>query len=814
MASMSPFALLDLKNPREDEWDVVIKVKYVDALRRFKFHVQQQLITEYDMNKLRAKIASLFNFNPDALLVLTYTDEDGDIVVLENNDEFHDAVIQQKLNPLRINVELKSNSDENSASRPKVVNITDGNSESSPEVLSSNGSSVSGSEMPNRDGNKISQLANINNIVKEALKPVPEPIRGILTNVSHDVIQTASTAPFFTEILERFPKLVSSNVSQFSHDSSQRASDISNVSSPCVADINANNKPDISNDQKNPLSENIKRTPDGVDVKQSMGSSRSVAFDVNHDKSEQKEASDTLHGEKSTSAAEGSSMSPANQAGNCNFSTFPYFPQMLANDVSNMWPARFFPLASFTSQTGSASHSDARENTQCYGRHYGHRDRMSRTFHRGVTCDGCGMHPIIGPRYKSNVKENYDLCGTCFRDMGNATEYTRIDWSGFRFPKLMKEHCKHHYRSRHPSTCAFNNTTKTPRAKLESCYIQDVTVLDGTIMAPCTHFTKIWRMRNNGTLAWPFGTQLVWVRGDQFGDRCSADLEVDVIPNKMQIPVEGLAVGKELDIAVDLVAPSKPGHYISYWQMKSPFGQVFGELVWVIIQVDFPPPASAEGAHSQLNLNLPPESNSQIAPVIYDVVGEPSDQIPAMPNSENLVDELVKPDASDNLNWADFHTTAAPPSTSNIPASSSSSMDSPVPLIDIQASPPISYPTIDIPPPSILLPIPLHPASSLNEDNQVESAFLKELEEMGFKQTDLNKEVLRQNKYNLEQSVEDLCGFAEWDPLLEELQEMVTPLSLSLSGFGDRVLNRKLLEKNGGSIKRAVLDLIAGTKGD
>ena len=44
---------------------------------------------------------------------------------------------------------------------------------------------------------------------------------------------------------------------------------------------------------------------------------------------------------------------------------------------------------------------------------------------------------------------------------------------------------------------------------------------------------------------------------------------------------------------------------------------------------------------------------------------------------------------------------------------------------------------------------------------------------MGFRQADLNKEVLRQNEYDLQKSIDDLCGFHEWDPLLAELKELV-----------------------------------------
>ena len=54
------------------------------------------------------------------------------------------------------------------------------------------------------------------------------------------------------------------------------------------------------------------------------------------------------------------------------------------------------------------------------------------------------------------------------------------------------------------------------------------------------------------------------------------------------------------------------------------------------------------------------------------------------------------------------------------------------------------------------------PAKFLLEDK-----LLRELEEMGFKQVDLNKEVLRMNEYDLEQAVDDLCGVADWDPILD-----------------------------------------------
>lgn len=66
----------------------------------------------------------------------------------------------------------------------------------------------------------------------------------------------------------------------------------------------------------------------------------------------------------------------------------------------------------------------------------------------------------------------------------------------------------------------------------------------------------------------------------------SVGLECFIILNMPQIPLEGVPVDSELDIAVDFRAPESPGRYISYWRMASPSGQKFGQRVWVLIQVN------------------------------------------------------------------------------------------------------------------------------------------------------------------------------------------------------------------------------------
>lgn len=56
-------------------------------------------------------------------------------------------------------------------------------------------------------------------------------------------------------------------------------------------------------------------------------------------------------------------------------------------------------------------------------------------------------------------------------------------------------------------------------------------------------------------------------------------------PHLRQVPADGLPPGREIDIAVDFIAPPFSGQYTSYWIMASPSGQKFGQRVWVLIQV-------------------------------------------------------------------------------------------------------------------------------------------------------------------------------------------------------------------------------------
>jgi len=192
--------------------------------------------------------------------------------------------------------------------------------------------------------------------------------------------------------------------------------------------------------------------------------------------------------------------------------------------------------------------------------------------------------------------------------------------------------------------------------------------------------------------------------------------------------------------------------------------------------VDYCRPNSAAGNsfHSDLNLNLPPESSGPNGSGIIDVNAEPLDSgfpetnitpdINVMGTTAGLAEPVVG--APSRLVEQPAQVVGGlPVDACNDDLSQSTpeaivSAGASYPLIDLHATPSMGDASLG--------------AAAVADGNAGEQTLLKELEEMGFKQIDLNKEVLRLNEYDLVQSVDDLCGFAEWDPLLSELQEMVS----------------------------------------
>jgi len=124
--------------------------------------------------------------------------------------------------------------------------------------------------------------------------------------------------------------------------------------------------------------------------------------------------------------------------------------------------------------------------------------------------------------------------------------------------------------------------TVPPSSCDKAQFIRDVTIPDGTVLAPGATFTKTWRLKNVGSCAWSTSYQLVFFSGEQMGAPASAAFPKNV------------AVGETVDISVNMTAPSAAGSYRGFWMFKNASGALFGigaqanKPWWVDIRVSGP----------------------------------------------------------------------------------------------------------------------------------------------------------------------------------------------------------------------------------
>jgi next-to-BRCA1 protein 1 len=455
-----------------------------------------------------------------------------------------------------------------------------------------------------------------------------------------------------------------------------------------------------------------------------------------------------------------------------------------------------------------------------------------RACHQGIQCDVCGANPIYGPRFKSTVKTDYDLCETCFEKHGVKDEYNRLDrpifrprhhpfWAHHAFPYApqgrmgMRGPCAPVFGPAGPGPCFGNrpfmgrgggcgrsacDTPRTPEGKLDARFVKDVTIFDGTELPPNTPFTKIWRLRNTGNLPWPAHTRLVHVGGDHF----STDEFVAVA-----VPDEGLLPEQEIDVSVDQMAPEQPGRYVSHWRLMAPGGRKFGHRVWSLIQVvpkDEPSPQVAEsvatgessGSSSQ-NLSEETAPSAPPAPTptpdLIDL-SAPAVQALAVPQ-EAPVPQIAPP--------VQEPAPAAAPEGSMVEVTSVggfSLVEHPAPgdaslAVDSEA-PAASAVADEMSAEGVVVE-----ASEVSAEDAELASLLNQLEMMGFKDRNLNAGLLREHGLNLPTTLDELVAMADWDPIFAELHEM---------GFEDDLVNFRLLKKNKGSVKHVVKELVGEMK--
>jgi hypothetical protein len=134
------------------------------------------------------------------------------------------------------------------------------------------------------------------------------------------------------------------------------------------------------------------------------------------------------------------------------------------------------------------------------------------------------------------------------------------------------------------STPAPSSTTSLVILPTSSCnvlsFVSDVNIPDNSKMAPDQKFTKTWRVKNSGTCDWEEDFQVKFFSGNAMGGKSIA-LGKTVAP------------GQEVNLSVNLIAPTAIGVYTGNWRMTDDSGAFFGDSFYVMISVATGSSASA-----------------------------------------------------------------------------------------------------------------------------------------------------------------------------------------------------------------------------
>ena len=110
-----------------------------------------------------------------------------------------------------------------------------------------------------------------------------------------------------------------------------------------------------------------------------------------------------------------------------------------------------------------------------------------------------------------------------------------------------------------------------------SVFEGDITIPDGSVVAPGTNFQKVWKIRNTGTCLWDDGYTLVYIGG--------STPNLDPYNFEFKKNSDFVSSGEAIDIGLNLTTPCTPGKYEGHWRMRNDQGYYFGTILSVYVEV-------------------------------------------------------------------------------------------------------------------------------------------------------------------------------------------------------------------------------------
>ena len=127
---------------------------------------------------------------------------------------------------------------------------------------------------------------------------------------------------------------------------------------------------------------------------------------------------------------------------------------------------------------------------------------------------------------------------------------------------------------------AANNTPSGPVCK-NSAFDGDITIPDGTTMAPWEKFEKVWGIKNTGTCRWDEGFYFASTDGPP----SMAKSQSYQGKNKFATSDRFVEAGQTIAMSIEMYAPGDAGEYVAHWHLFDDRGQAFGQDFTVVIKV-------------------------------------------------------------------------------------------------------------------------------------------------------------------------------------------------------------------------------------
>jgi next-to-BRCA1 protein 1 len=118
---------------------------------------------------------------------------------------------------------------------------------------------------------------------------------------------------------------------------------------------------------------------------------------------------------------------------------------------------------------------------------------------------------------------------------------------------------------------------------LSAKFIEEVNLPDRSAVLPGQTLIKSWLLENNGTEAWPPGTNLVFTQGMR--ELCATD----------GVAVSSALPGQRVEVSAVLETPQHAGLVMAMFSLADVDGRVFGPRLWANLHVVSDDQPSEEG---------------------------------------------------------------------------------------------------------------------------------------------------------------------------------------------------------------------------